>query len=253
MFSDRINYKKERILRIIIELKNVKPGTGSGFFINDKGQFLTCFHVIFGGELKNIRKSPDFKSISGNDEHSRLEQWFTNKVNKINVEFLDKSKAELQVERFDERYDIALLKLKDSTIAKKIKYCRLDFKNTLKQGNLVFFGGFPICYPYKNTETPFAINTGMVSSFPETIIGGEKYEHIQINSINLGGNSGAPLFKKNRNRVIGIINGNMNWGSDDVAFIDNQRKLNKGSLRTPLSIAYATSLKLIQKKSKIFN
>jgi len=125
------------------------------------------------------------------------------------------------LEKFDEKYDIVLLKLNSQKSPKKIKYCKLDFKTTLKQGDSMFFGGFPTCFCYGVTETPFAINTGMISSFPETIVGGERYEHIQINSINLGGNSGAPLFRKNRSSVVGIINGNMNWGRDDLVSQDN--------------------------------
>ena len=253
MFSDRISYKKERILRILVHLKNGSIVTGSGFFINNNAQLLTCFHVVFGEELRNIRTNQDFISITGDNEHSKLGTWFTNKINKIEVEFSDTSKEELGLKKFDEKFDIALLELKNEKFLKKIKYCQLNFKDTLRQGDLVFFAGFPICFPYKNTDTPFAINTGMVSSFPETIIGGEKYEHVQINSINLGGNSGAPLFRKNRDKVIGIINGNLSFKNDNVLFQNPQNNQTiRGSLQTPLSIAYATPLKLLKISSTIF-
>lgn len=253
MFSDRVSYKRERILRILTHFKNGNVGTGSSFFIDNSGQLLTCFHVVFGEELKNIRTAPDFISIQGNDEHSKLQIWFANQINKVEVELANGSKEAVDLQRFDEKYDIALLKLRNREVVKKVKYCNLDLKTILKQGDLVFFGGFPICFPYKDTETPFAINTGMVSSLPETIVGGEKYQHVQINSINLGGNSGAPLFRKNRDKVVGIINGNMNFGADNFAFIDNQGKTVKGSFRPPLSIAYATPLALLKEKSTIFS
>jgi len=252
MFNDRINYKRERVVRILAHFNNGNIGNGSGFFINDSGQLLTCFHVVFGGELKNIRTDQDFTSIVDDNEHLRLQKWFKNKIKKIEVGFPDGSKKELDLQKYDEKFDIALLKLKDDRSVNKIKYCQLDFSTTLKQGDSIFFAGFPICYSYKDTETPFAINTGIVSSFPKTIIGGERYKHIQINSINLGGNSGAPLFRKNRNKVIGIINGNMNLGKDTLVSQDKNGKQTVGPLRIPLGIAYATSLKTIKHNTLIF-
>lgn len=253
MFNDKIPHKKERILRILTHFVNSNIGSGSGFFINGNGRLLTCSHVAFGIELKNFRLHKDYASIIGGDDHSKLESWFTKEIRKIEVELSDGSKEELELEGFDEKFDVALLKLKSNGAAKKVKYCNLDFNTILKQGDLVTFGGFPICFPYKNTETPFAINTGMVSSFPETIVGGERYEHAQLNAVNLGGNSGAPLFRKNHNKVVGIINGNMNFGNDNVLFQNPKNNQSfKGSFRVPLSIAYATSLKLLKRKSTIF-
>lgn len=252
MFTERINYKKKRILRILVYLNNGSIVTGSGFFIDNNGRLLTCFHVVFSKGLKDFRKDQVFISIQGNSEHLRLDTWFRNNISKIEVENYCGIKEELKLEKFDEKYDIVLLKLHSQRSLKDIKYCKLDFKATLKQGDLVFFGGFPVCVPYNNTETPFAINTGMISCFPETTITGERYEHIQINSINLGGNSGAPLFKRNSNSVIGIINGNMNWGSDVVLMQDNSGRQFVESLRVPLSIAYATSIKFLKQKTLIF-
>ncbi len=252
MFNDNIQYKKKVIRRVLAYFSGGNTGVGSGFFVNKNGIFLTCFHVAFGGELKNLRNDPDFIAIKESDEHKKLETWYSNKINKIEVELPDSSKEELKLVSFDEKYDIAVLKLENKEKIRDIDNIKFDFKKQLKQGDHVFFGGFPISYPYKAEESPFAINTGMVSSFPNTIIGGDFYEHAQINSVNLGGNSGAPLFIKNKNKVIGIINGNMNWGSDFVVFKNKSGKEEVGPLRVPLSIAYATPVSLLKKESKVF-
>ena len=152
---------------------------------------------------------------------------------------------------FDEFYDIAILEV--DTNKKNINICKLNLKPKLNYGDLVAFGGFSNQHGYSNDKFPFSYNEGIISSFPTTIVGGGSYEHIRINSINLGGNSGAPLFIKGTKDVIGIINGNMNWGSDNMVFekIDGSRF--KDSFRVPLNIAYSTLIKLLKDKTGILN
>jgi len=252
--TDDIDYKRKRILRMIVEFKNGNISTGTGFFINIKGNLLTCFHVISGGDLKILRQNDDFISITGADEHTRLQEWVNSKIKSINVELFDGSKIELELSEFNEQYDIALLKIKEVKFLEKIEFCELNFNQNLKYNDAVFFAGFPLNHSYTGLNTPFAINTGIVSFFPETEVAGGKYRHAQLNSINLGGNSGAPLFFKNSNKVIGIVNGNMNMGSDNILFHEKTKnQAVPGSLRIPLAIAYVTELKLIKEKSSIFN
>jgi hypothetical protein len=72
----------------------------------------------------------------------------------------------------------------------------------------------------------------------------------------LPGNSGTPLFSKKTGKVVGIVNGNMNWGRDNLLIFKNSQDKAQGfeevSNRIPLSIAYATSLKILKEKTKIF-
>ena len=153
---------------------------------------------------------------------------------------------------FDEKYDIALFEVE--LASKKVKTCKLEWKPKLSHGDYVFFGGFPIHHDYVLGQAPLAVQEGMISSFVETIIGGEKYEHLQINSINLGGNSGAPLFKKWGRKVVGIVNGNMNFGNDSV-MIQNpgNNQATPQSFRIPLSIAYGTPINILKENTKIFD
>jgi S1-C subfamily serine protease len=245
-------YVKDRVYRVIIKYGNGMEASGSGFFVN-KSKFITCFHVVFGGELRNVRNLQEFTSLVGNDERQKLLEFFTNKKPSIFVELDDGSRVKAELKDFSEFYDSAVLKV--DTQSKKINVCKLDIESIPTYGESVSFGGFPDQFGYSHDTNPFAYTEGLVSSFPTTIIGGENYEHIKINAINLSGNSGAPLFMKGNKAVIGIINGNMNWGRDDMLaspqIINGQMNFQSISFRVPLSIAYATPLKLIKEKTNL--
>lgn len=243
-------YVKERVYRVIIRYGNGNESSGSGFFVN-RERFITCFHVLFGGELRNIRSRPDFNVIQQESEHERLKNYLTSQAPSVFIELDDGSRVTAEVEDFNEFYDFAVLKA--ATGNKEVNVCKINTKSSITYGDLVSFGGFPNQYGYTHDTTPFAYTEGLVSSFPTTVVAGENYEHIKINAINLSGNSGAPLFIKDKKAVIGFINGNMNWGRDDLLTAqllpNGQTNLQPVSHRVPLSIAYATSLKLIKDKT----
>ncbi len=245
-------YVKERVYRVVIKYSNGVESSGSGFFINKK-KFITCFHVIFGGELRNIRSLPEYNSIQEDNEHEKLKIFYTNRTPSVFVELENGVKVTAEVDKFSEFYDITILNVE--TINKSVNVCKVNTESTPTYGDFVSFGGFPNQFGYTHDTAPFAYTEGVVSSFPETTIGGENYEHIKVNAINLSGNSGAPLFLKDKKTVIGFINGNMNWGRDDllVAQImsNGQTNLLPVSLRVPLSIAYATSFKLIKEQTRL--
>ncbi|MFA5778488.1 MAG: serine protease [Candidatus Paceibacterota bacterium] len=246
-----LRYKKERLLRILVNYRTGKFAAGSGFFINKNGELLTCFHVVFGAELNKLRLLPNFISINIGDEHNKLEQYFKNTILNLEIELPNGIKKGVELKNFNEKYDIAILKLKEPL--KNIKYFKIDFEDTPYYGDDIIFCGFQLAHGYSNDKFPFAVNVGIISSFPETTVGGDSYQHLQINSINLGGNSGAPLFRKGKKNVIGIVNGNMNMGNNNVVLYDSKNNKNiTGSIIIPLSIAYATSLKLLKQKANLF-
>lgn len=249
MLFNNLEYKKKRTYRVIVHFQNGQ-GFGSGFFINESS-FLTCFHVIFGTELKNIREDEQFIATAGTNEHLKLENFFRSKVTKIEVELDDNSRVEARLQSFDEKYDIILLKV--ATGEKEVNICDLEFAPKLNHWDHLSFVGFPTHHDYSLDKAPLAVHEGILSTFVETVIGGDKYEHLQINTINLGGNSGAPLFLRKSKKVVAIVNGNMNWGRDDLAAVGNPlANVSKVSLRVPLSIAYATKIGLIKNKTEIF-
>ena len=252
MSGNNIDYKRERLVRVIVRRKNGSYQCGTGFFINKEGRFLTCFHVIFGCELKTLRDRHLFDTYQGNDEHSKLLNYFNDITTSIEVEFLDGRKGSAKLQRFNETYDIASLQIENKI---KTKFFDVDTEYLPKYDDSVFFCGFQYSVGYEPENYPFATNRGVVSSFPEIVVAGDKYPHIQLNSINLGGNSGAPLLHDSRDTENGVVNGNMDWGGDNVAFINTIDEVSQtvpGTLRVPLSIAFATSLKTVNDETNLF-
>ncbi|MBI4322702.1 MAG: trypsin-like peptidase domain-containing protein [Candidatus Omnitrophica bacterium] len=242
-FNRSIRKICQSVYRFVAYHPSGRWSAGSGFFLNKKGDFLTCFHVAFGRELRHLRISPDFKQVSGVNEHSQLDAFYKTLGFIPKVELSSGSFYDAKLSDFDEKLDVALFKV--DADASKFKVCKIDWRSRLDYGDRICFGGFPSHHDYQFDRSPLAVQEGIVSSFVETIIGGEKYQHVQLNSVNLGGNSGAPLFKMESDAIFGVINGNMNWGRDDVA-IWGPTGTTKGSVRIPLSIAYATPMKSLR-------
>ena len=236
MIRNYTNYKKSRTYRVIVSYANGNYGTGSGFFIA-KGLFLTCFHVAFGKELKFLINDPEYISSTGQDRKTKLQSYFNSHIRGIQIEISSASRENLVLKDFNENYDIVLLET-TREIA-NVNVCDLDFDKQFRYGNTLNFFGFPTHHAYQADQVPVAYQEGFFSAYVEDEIGGGRYEHIQMNSINLGGNSGAPVFLKNSKKVVGVINGNMNWGNE--------------YLRVPLSIAYFTSVKTIKSNTPFFN
>lgn len=246
-FNKSISKKREQIVRVITTYIPAGDSIGTGFFINNNGDLLTCFHVVFGEELRQIRKNNILANINESDEHEKLKAFIKGKLSKIEVELFNGSKIEMEIKDFDEKYDIALLSTK---IPSKYKSFKLNFGSKINYGDEVLFAGFPNAVGYRGDQTPFAVTVGMVSTFVETQIGGDKYPHIQINGVNLPGNSGGPLFLKGSNEVVGLINGNQIMGihGDFKGLDDKPTNL----FTVPLGITYATSLSVLKKNTKIF-
>lgn len=239
-----VQYKRDRVIRVIVQMRNGTTSAGTGFFITENGEILTCAHVISGTELRNL-KSVDFRTgpnflinetvntTDPNTDHIKLQNYLTQSIISIQVELSDKTRVMAEIVKLNEFYDVILLKLKD--YKNKTPYFELDTLRVPEYDESTFFCGFQMTGGYDNpTQYPFSINRAVASAYPEVEVGGGRYEHIQLNSINLGGNSGAPLFIEGSNTVIGMINGNMNWNGN-----------------VPLCIAYATPIKLIKDKADI--
>lgn len=267
-----IPYKKERLARILVQHRNGSTSVGTGFFIDGQGGLLTCFHVISGTELCNLRiANPNIAgaiAVGPEQEHIQLENYLNQSIINIQVEFMDGRRKIADIVSFNHIYDVAMLKITSAEMATgfvgEIPFFEIDADYMPEYDESTFFCGFQLTGGYSNpTEYPFSINRAVVSAFPEVLVAGDRYEHIQLNSINLGGNSGAPLFVEGSNKVIGIINGNMNWGGNNLVVVNDARlpgaqgapgnppTLSQGSLQVPLCIAYATSLKSIKDKTNI--
>jgi len=258
-----IPYKRERLVRIIVQMRNGTTSAGTGFFISPDGEILTCAHVISGTELQNL-KVIDFKVSNSStlvpsgvvddkqSQHIKFQNYLTQSIMSLQVELANGQRAMAEIVKINEDFDVALLKItktdfekikkidknevtKNSSPENGTPFFILDDTYTPEYDESTFFCGFQMTGGYDNpTQYPFSINRAVVSAVPEVVVAGDRHEHIQLNSINLGGNSGAPLFIEGSNTVIGIINGNMNWSGG-----------------IPLCIAYATSLQLIKERADI--
>jgi S1-C subfamily serine protease len=265
-FFKQPEYLKEHVCRVIVTYQTLNAGVnpisqmgvGTGFFISEE-YFLTCFHVVFATELRTISQVPAFQALNGNNVHSKLNTLYNTCVQRVQIETPVGKRLLATLSDFNEEFDIVLLRIEKDDSNKDF-VCKIDDKLQLAIGERIAFGGFPLHHDYQVDNTPFSLHEGIIASLINTTIGGGRYDHYQINSINLGGNSGAPLFKKGSKKVIGIINGNMNFGNDNFIFRNLQQQqqgqnipIIVGPFRVPLSIAYATPLSLIKQNTTLLN
>lgn len=244
--------KAERIIhRVFIRYNNNTWASGSGFFVSAT-KFVTCFHVVFRVTLKKFRDDQLLTAIAGADEHEKLQNYLTGLNPAIRVYLHNGVRVNATLEGFVEEYDVALLSV---TVGENsIEVSNLSTDTESRRGDRVFFGGFPEHFSYAADASPFAVHEGMISSIVRTQIGGGMHDYLQIDGINLGGNSGAPLLNSRATKVIGIINGNYNWGSDHVLVQPPGTTTPIiESFRVPLSIAYATQLKTVKDNTTLLN
>lgn len=225
---------------------------GSGFINNHF--IISCSHLLsikdsFVEDInlyrKINRKEPTIEELKG---------FIAENIKKVEFQrYGETAFFEAKLKNFDVEYDCLALEFAD--LKNRINGLRINPDKELKEGEEVVFAGFPTVVPqYKIIETPFTVNEGIISSFPEITVGGlKKYKFIQVNAINLGGNSGAPLFLKKSGEVIGIIAGNQNIGFDLFQMKDGQldrRIEGQKVLVTAFGVAYATPIRFATKLIK---
>lgn len=187
--TQRVNHVKNSIVKISIDGNPV----GTGFIISDKGQVLTCFHVIVS-------------ALSKNSQNQIFEQ------HTIEAEFISGEKVQIHLDSATDIehsffYDYCLLKPVSKPVF-KYEYLKLgNFKN-INEGDAVFTIGYPlgIQQPFisKGTlSTKFVDSTQL--SAPNTKI---KREAAWIDLTLNKGNSGGPIIKigstTEQDQVIGI-------------------------------------------------
>jgi Trypsin-like peptidase domain len=248
MFSkNKISFKQDRVVRIIIFKKNgsaIGDSSGTGFLVGSRKIF-TCFHVAFGGGSLLINQDPIYAAINERDIHRKLEIYFQQKILKIEIELSDGSRKLVALTGFDEDHDGALLTLSEEGL--QLPYFDLGFSQKLKLGDEVLFCGFASSAGYRFDQVPFAVYTGILSTFVQANLGQGRYEHMRINGISLEGISGAPVFKKNSNIVIGITNGNEGKTLNQSVMNGNNQPTII-NFRVPLGIALSTPMGTLNKE-----
>lgn len=207
-----------------------KLSDGTGFFIrkNDKLYLITASHVLTRCDYINMKCSnlPDsipnrvqihFPGVSFSDKNSVMAPLITNN-NRLFTMF--KFNA-------DAFADIAILPIHDTGVG---TFYPVDYNttDTVKQGDEVIILGFP----YGNTYTdkfPLAFYSQVVSeSFqvsplpfgnPPNLIDRPQAPGGYINLKTMFGLSGAPVYQKKTNKLIGIISSG--WSAVPIAFVWN--------------------------------
>lgn len=229
--NSEVEYKHQRIVRVAVYFNNDTFSTGTGFFVSESGKILTCWHVLFGMDLKIFKLSEEFMKNNEEPEAQKIDRHLKNKIVKIEIEKPDGGITTANLVTYDYFYDLAIVQIVKGDEA--MPFFEIETDEFLDYADEVNFCGYPECEGYNTLNSPFAVNTGVVSAFPEVEIAGGKYKNIQLNSICIGGNSGAPLFKNGNLKVHGVVNG-YQW---------------KGKDRVPINISFATGFDLLKLKS----
>lgn len=165
---------------------------GTGFIVADGHYVITNFHVL----PKEIDKK----------KREKLAIFFrkNKKIEYRSVKIIDT----------DSRHDLALLKI----IGSKLPALSINKKENPKEGESIFFVGFPIgavlgLYPVTHqgiisTISPIGIPFPSSAQLSSKIIRHLKrpYDVYQLDATAYPGNSGSPLISQITNRVIGVIN-----------------------------------------------
>jgi len=197
---------KPDIVRIVCHNSgNPQPSAGTGLIISSNNLILTCLHVAFGvSQLSQIENTLRQERIQINKDGYR--HYFDSKV-RVNVNLFNEIQSfPAQLIDFLYERDIAIIKIERNNL----KSTSLNFDKKFNIGDDIAFCGFPITPLYNEYNYPFTCNKGIISTFADAMPNGiYRFEHIHVNAVNLGGNSGAPLFLVKNGQLIGIIDGNM--------------------------------------------
>ncbi|OGC68606.1 hypothetical protein A2415_01180 [candidate division WWE3 bacterium RIFOXYC1_FULL_39_7] len=245
-----IDYKRIRIVRILVTFNNNNTNYGTGFFIGSHGLILTCAHVILGKDFKFVKKDKEFIDAQGAGNQEKAANYHLLLTNNIKVKLEDGTFRQVNLEKINPDYDIALLRVTEVNFDHP--YFKVNKAMEPYLGEDISFYGFPSVLGHTPDNSPFVVNRSIISTFPEVEIAGGKYLHMQINATTIGGISGAPIFKGNENTVVGIINGNYHWALNNIVCrSDNGDRVL--STKVPLGIGYATSMKVINENTDIFS
>lgn len=226
--------KRDSIVRIVVRCKG-RTTVGTGFFI-DKNRIVTCAHVLL--DVGNVQEVLDQHPEKKPEEavRARLE-----KLETLSVERADGSHVKLQKHcDIDPAFDVALL----HTIAHSGEPLNVSSKK-IGIGEDICMLGFPEAIHTDQTRFPYTANKGYVMSYPIVKIGGYKKRcMMQVFCSSLGGASGSPIFSA-EGEVIGMLNGQMQWGADNFVFMEKDEKnadtFKKDFLYVPLPIGFATT------------
>ncbi len=194
---------------------------GSGFCVHSNQFILTTAHLI-----QNF--SPDQLTNLGCMVASETEGHLL-KYNWFNVEVQTKALEN----------DMAILKLKPNTQPNLLKPLKIEFSESIVEGQDVYFIGFP--YAVNLLKDGFGLtliaNKGIISSVKRKAQAPNPLDWFIVDAISNPGNSGCPLIDIESNKVIGVMSISFRIPSQVNPALD---------IREPMHIAGAKPISLSQ-------
>jgi S1-C subfamily serine protease len=234
------------IVRVIVHPRKGDIDVGTGFVFHDDGSVLTCAHMLFRtgqvGEVLGKRKGKQRCEAF-------LRSYFERTVESVEIERADGTRVRVEDVRFDGAMDICVLRTTKKTgPALKMAAKPADI------GEDLFLCGFPHAVQTDLDRFPYAAWKGTVMGSGEFRVGGyDKRAFMFINAWSLWGASGSPVFST-QGRVVGMLTGQMTWGSDQFAFVErgqkNKRKIVRDTLYVPLPYGFMTPIDVVLRTAR---
>lgn len=220
--------------KVLVEIGGESPMVGTGICIGP-GKILTCAHVVLG------------RARLGDVPAWELSDWRAFRASRVrSTVLIDQQGAELacEVTMCDPALDIAVLST--SLTAPALPPAE---RGELSPGTDILYYGYPYTIQNAERDWPFSVFRGTVSARAEVTIGGtERRAFAVVQGLVLGGVSGGPVFDAGSGALLGMINGQMNWGRDDVLINERDEAGNQkvADTDTPLPVGFATSFTFLR-------
>lgn len=187
-------------------------GTGTGFFITDKGHILTNRHVVRPSLEEKESIEREIREMLVNARYNQLAQGFKVEYNNLSVslsfngvhlnDYRDMKPCTIYKVSEDDNVDLAIIQLNDKTTPAGINVVdvnKMSHNNKLSLGDELYSIGFPYSTLIGLTDL------GIEANNQNGIVTQERDEFVYGNNISiLPGASGSPVFDKH-GRLCGVV------------------------------------------------
>jgi len=242
--SSQASKMRSSIVRIIVKPYSGPATVGTGFVINREGCIATCAHVLLNQE--NISTILPADMLSEMEREKFCAEYY--KKNIQNIDVYDAEGLPLSVKKvaFHCADDIGLIQVHTPMQALSISSVGMEI------GEDVYSCGFPFSDQCEPSEWPYAFSKGYIMNKATMIIGGYGHRNVlRAFMPALSGASGSPICTAS-GEVVGILNGQLSWGSDKFLFQTKDDKgyeqVIKDFLFVPLPYAYITPVSIMMSR-----
>lgn len=187
-------------------------GTGTGFFITEKGHILTNRHVVMPSSEEKEIIEREIREMLMNARYTQLAQGFKVTYNNLGVslslngvhlnDYRDMKPCTIYKVSDESNVDLAIIQLNDKTTpadAKVVDISKMSHNDKLSLGDELYSIGFPYSTLIGLTDL------GIEANNQNGIVTQERDEYVYGNNISiLPGASGSPVFDKH-GRLCGVV------------------------------------------------